>query len=140
MIIGEFDAERPIVRGFLSLPRISGRVQGIAFLLDTGSPVSIIQPQDFREWGIAAAAVRGQPVTSAGIGGLVQHVRTEGALQFVDAGREPGMPEALVTYRLVVHVAAPSEYNESFPSLLGMDFLGQFDVRLSLRTNTVELE
>lgn len=108
--------DRPMVTGLASLPN-SSLERSILFLVDTGAEVTILHPLDAEQLGLDFAGLGcGQSIT--GIGGPAKVFDQELRLLFPDA--DTG---AWYEYHLTVMVAAPTEHNRSFPSLLGRDIL-----------------
>ena len=108
--------DRPMVTGFARLPN-SSLERSILFLVDTGSDVTILHPSDAEQLGLNFDGLGcGQSIT--GIGGSAKVFDQQIRLLFPDA--DTG---AWYEYNLTILVAAPTEHNRSFPSLLGRDIL-----------------
>ena len=108
--------DRPMVTGFARLPN-SSLERSILFLVDTGAEVTILHPLDAEQLGLDFAGLGcGQSI--AGIGGSAKVFDQQLRLLFPDA--DTG---AWYEYNLTILVAAPTEHNRSFPSLLGRDIL-----------------
>ena len=108
--------DRPMVTGLARLPN-SSLERSILFLVDTGSEVTILHPLDAEQLGLDFAGLGcGQSIT--GIGGPAKVFDQQLRLLFPDA--DTG---AWYEYNLTILVAAPTEHNRYFPSLLGRDIL-----------------
>ena len=106
----------PMVAGLASLPN-SGLERSIPFLVDTGSDVTILHPSDAEQLGLNFDGLGcGQSIT--GIGGSAKVFDQEIRILFQDA-----TTAEWYEYSQTVLVAAPTEHNMSFPSLLGRDIL-----------------
>ena len=108
--------DRPMVTGLARLPD-SSLERSILFLVDTGADLTILHPSDVEQLGLNFDGLGcGQSIT--GIGGLAKVFDQQLRLLFPDA--DTG---AWYEYNLTILVAAPTEHNKSFPSLLGRDIL-----------------
>ena len=108
--------DRPMVAGLARLPN-SRLERSILFLVDTGADLTILHPLDAELLGVNFDGLGcGQSI--AGIGGSAKVYDQQLRLLFTDA--DTG---AWYEYNLTVLVAAPTEHNKSFPSLLGRDIL-----------------
>ena len=106
----------PMVAGIARLPN-SSLERSIVFLVDTGAEVTMLHPFDAEQLGLNFAGLGcGQSI--AGIGGSAKVFDQQLRLLFPDA--DTG---AWYEYHQTVLVAAPTEHNKSFPSLLGRDIL-----------------
>ncbi len=117
MIIGSFpDIWSPYVRGLLVVPRLAAWAH-VRFLIDTGSTITLIHPNDARRAGIRFDQLRGQSGTR-GIGGSAETFVEPAVLYFNDAD---GVTE--YSYRIDIAIAEPDADNYDYPSLLGMDII-----------------
>ena len=117
MIYGSIQRnDRPMVTGLARLPN-SSLERSIVFLVDTGAEVTMLHPLDAEQLGLDFAGL-GCGKSIAGIGGSAKVFDQQLRLLFPDA--DTG---AWYEYNLMVLVAAPTEHNKSFPSLLGRDIL-----------------
>jgi hypothetical protein len=108
----------------------------VSFLLDTGAPISVIHPQDMKAMGLDTTLdMRDRPlVHGRGIGGETQHFTDEAIVSFEHADG------SIVGYRFEeMRFAVPTDYNADFPSLLGMDFIGAFELVLNSNEERIEL-
>ena len=80
MISGSIDATGvPILPGFIRFPRL--RLSGsVRFLVDTGSPASVISPADAENLGIHHSVLQGKRGEISGFGGKCEVVLEDGVL------------------------------------------------------------
>ena len=117
MIIGIFDEwGYPCVRCRLVMPRFRSDIE-VQFLMDTGSDISLLHPQDLRQAGIRVDRLQAESGT-VGVGGFASTFREPAVLHFRDADGA-----TRYSYRLNLEIARPDAYNQEYPSLLGMDIL-----------------
>jgi hypothetical protein len=105
-------------------------------MLDTGSPYSVVHPLTLRRLKVeVASAFAGRETTRVrGIGGWSDFFVDEAIVSFEhDAG-------GVIGYRFdEMRFAVPTDYNADYPSLLGMDFIGAFELLLNSNEDRVEL-
>jgi len=103
--------------------------------VDTGSAVSVLQLPDLERLGIDVARhFADRPVEHhGGVGGVSRFLLAVANLDFDES------TGGSIRYRFPVRLAAGlSEI--PLPSVLGMDFLGLFDLRVARLSNVVSLE
>ena len=123
----------PFVNGTLILPRFHRHAR-TSFLLDTGSSFSIVHPPSLNALDPTAelAFAGRERVRGRGIGGPAYFVIDEAIVSFE---HEDGH---VVGYRFD-EMRFATDYNADYPSLLGMDFIGAFELLLNSNHERVEL-
>ena len=105
----------PILPGFIRFPRLS--LSGsVRFLVDTGSPASVISPADAENLGIHHSVLQGKREEISGFGGKCEVVLEDGVLYFKGTGENV---RTCVTMEIIV----PYEGSEQLPSIIGRDVL-----------------
>lgn len=94
----------------------------IRFLADSGADITAIHPWDLAQMRLPAPVLNTAPVVHIiGIGGPAAY-RILHATITIPGAYADGTP-AYWTYPVILHIAVPTEYNETFPSILGRDIL-----------------
>ena len=99
----------------------------ISFLVDTEADCTILMPADSNNFGIDFAQLA-NPSASEGIGGPAGGFNERAVLEFSDR-------RYIYCYLLQVEIAAPTNYNYGFPSLLGRDILDNGRLVVERRSN-----
>jgi hypothetical protein len=135
VIRGEVRLGRPLVAGFLVLPRLL-LGDRLTFLVDTGADASAIYPRDAQRLGLSHDLVFDDSdiVVSVGVGGRVE--------EYIEAGivmlqHDDGSVDRLL---VPMHFAKPSPANAEYPSLLGRDVLSFYRLVFEERVGLVTLE
>ena len=118
MISGCIDAAgSPILPGYIRLPRL--QLFGcVRFLVDTGSPATMISPSDAKNLGINHRDLQGRPCGEiSGFGGKCNAFLEEGVLYF------KGTDEKNVKICVSIEILEPYEASEQLPSIIGRDVL-----------------
>ncbi len=116
MLHGRFGntSKRPFLEGLLILPRRNIRTD-VSFLVDTGSDVTLLNPQDGRRMGLDYSKLSGSE-ESGGIGGVQNNFLEPAVVVFTEPGRR------LVTYVIELRISPPG-VDETLNSLLGRDII-----------------
>jgi hypothetical protein len=133
MILGEVRQGRPFLTGNIRLTTL-GLQGSISFLVDTGSSHTVVHPADGLFLGVPAEffAIPGR--TSTGIGGRARECLELCELEFYHTDGTIDAIEAELAF------AEPTDYNLSYPSLLGIDVIGLYKLTYHLAENLVSLE
>ncbi len=115
MIAGYFDSNRPYVKAWVFLPA-TGRLEEIAFLVDTGASTTTLHPADVHFLEIPLDQLTGPVVTMQGVGGTAPYVRQRAQLIFNDSGES-------ISYEIDINAAGLGTPYRDAPSLLGRDVL-----------------
>lgn len=115
MISGSIDNfGQPRLIGYVRMPRIA--VIGVVeFLVDTGSPSTIISPTDAKNLGIDHQNLRGPPVPMTGFGGTGEFFCENATLYFRGSDN--------LTLDLCMGIIKPYEGSDKLPSIIGRDVL-----------------
>ena len=137
MIRGFIDGGQAWVFATVEMHALPGQVEGIAFLLDTGSMRSLLAPPDAIRLGIDPAALFPDPRTirASGFGGNVSLLVTSASFLFDDDDDQTGQPQPVP-----IGILEPAPSTMRLPSVLGMDFLQHFRLTISVRDAQVELD
>jgi predicted aspartyl protease len=123
VIIGRFGdtSGRPFVEGHFLLP--SQNLRGnISFLVDTGTDLTMIMPDDSQRLGIDLDNLSGQQETT-GIGGRVETALERALITF----HEPNSNK-LRLYNLDLDFIYPNSYTRNMPSILGRDIIDRWRI------------
>ena len=117
MIDSYFDAEsRPFVNALITLPRFG--VSGwVAFLIDTGSDDTCLNPDDGRNIGCSFDDLV-NPVEFAGIGGAHTYY-----IEPATVALREGV--AAFTFDIAISISRPHPVADELPSLLGRDIINR---------------
>jgi hypothetical protein len=133
LIRGYFSGDSPFVDANISLPRWRRDMRGVAFLLDTGSHISVLQGDVIAALGIEPSEEFDERhhERSVSIGGTSRFGRTHCFLEF------PGHdgPPMRVTVRIPT-----GRTHAALPPMLGVDFITNFRLTVSRRENHVLLD
>lgn len=142
MLVGGFagPARNPYVEGTLSLPRLRLRDAQVTFLVDTGASRCFLSSTDAARLGMTPGSLSGEAVVF-GLGGSEACYVEQGYIAFRDED------ERLIHYYAVdllisrrpASLAGPAPIG-SVPSLIGMDILRDWRLRISQSEDVAEFE
>ena len=121
MIIGTVTPDGIFIEAEVQVPNQSATTP-VRFLVDTGADITAVHPWDLAQMRLPAQVLNTAPVVDIiGIGGPATY-RTLPATVTIPGAYADGTP-AYWTYPVTLHVAVPTDYNQTFPSILGRDIL-----------------
>lgn len=137
-IKGYFNADGSPFVDVIVYRRKAGLARRISFLIDTGTPRTVISERDADKLGIGPAEMERMDADMLGIGGFTQIFRlTDLTFSFIT---ECGEHQREVREVLVnKHDHIPERYKKQIPSLLGRDVMGQYALVLDGRQDIVLL-
>ena len=125
----------PYITAQVVLPGL-GVAAEVNFLIDTGSDVTFLHPEDVGQLGIDFRQLNsGALERAAGIGGGSGYYRETATLTFQDSA---GL-ELSCDLDVFINPQPPPDLQDA-PSLLGRDFLNRCDVRLNRSLSLARLE
>ena len=125
----------PYITARVVLPGL-GVAADVDFLIDTGSDVTILHPEDVNRLGIDYRQLNpGTLEATVGIGGESDYYRESATLTFQDSS---GVELSCELDVFILQGPAPALLDA--PSLLGRDFLNRCDVRLNRSQSLARLE
>jgi hypothetical protein len=135
LIRGYVKDKSPFVAARVSVPRLTKRTIEVEFLVDTGSAITVINRSSFDALGIRVeempSGVEEQFVAASGAVSY-RRVRTDVAFIEDDEGHPP--------FRFFTRVPVfPAPAFDEPPCVLGMDFLADFRLTVSVREGRVEI-
>lgn len=142
MLVGRFGGpvRNPYVDGMLSLPRLRVRDAQVTLLVDTGASRCLLNSTDAARLGIAPGSLGGEAVVF-GLGGSEVCYVEQGYIAF------RAEDERLIHYYavdlLISRRAAPRggpAPSGTVPSLIGMDILRDWRIRISQSENLAEFD
>jgi len=142
MLVGPFGgpARNPYIEGSLSLPRLRVRDAEVTFLVDTGASRCYLNSTDAARIGIEPGSLSGEAIVF-GLGGSEACYVEQGYIAF------RAEDEQLIHYYAVdllisrrpASPGGPAPIG-SVPSLLGMNILGHWRMRISQSEHIAEFE
>ena len=109
----------PYMRCRVVFPRFR-LMRDIDFLMDTGADDTCLHPRDAISARIPFDRLEDE-VSSRGIGGGASYYRERAFLMFQDDAQ-------MRIYDIQLHIAKPTEGNQTFPSLLGRDIINRWSM------------
>lgn len=137
-IRGYFNADGSPFLDIIVLTRNGGQARRISFLIDTGTPRTVISERDIAKLGINFNQMEKMNADMLGIGGFTQIFKLNDlTFSFITEGGEhqQDVREVLVNK----HDQLPEKYKKQIPSLLGRDVMGAYALVLDGRKNLVLL-
>lgn len=137
-IRGYFNSDGSPFLDIIVLRRNGGHIRRIAFLIDTGTPRTVISERDVAKLGIDFAQMEKMNADMLGIGGFTQIYKLNDlTFSFITEGGEhqQDIDEVLVNK----HDQLPEKYKKQIPSLLGRDVMGAYALVLDGRKDLVLL-
>ena len=129
------DPPAPYIKAQVILPDL-GVAGEVNFLIDTGSDVTFLHPEDVGQLGIDYRQLNPDTLErAAGIGGGSGYCRENATLTFQDSS---GLELSCELDVFILQGPAPALLDA--PSLLGRDFLNRCDVRLNRAQSLARLE
>jgi len=140
---GKYASRHPFVRVSIHLPGITADYVPIDFLIDTGASNTCLHPQDSLGKIVMDPAVLRNPGHHfkrrrvVGIGGAVTYLIHEAHYLF---HHDDGTVALALTYGQTVDIAPITGAMQPVHSLLGMDLLRYFKIRMDHTSNQIILE
>ena len=129
------DPPAPYIKAQVVLPNL-GVAGEVNFLIDTGSDVTFLHPEDVGQLGIDYRQLNPEAwETASGIGGESGYCRENATLTFQNSAG----PELHCTMEVFIR-PHPDPGLLNAPSLLGRDFLNRCDLRLNRSQSLARLE
>lgn len=108
----------------------------VRFVVHRGSAITAIHPWDLAQMRLPSQILDDAPeVYINGIGGQATYRALPGTITFT--GAYPDGTTAAWDYPVTLHIAAPTDYNETFPSILGRDVLYHWQHALAAGAGTM---
>ena len=108
----------------------------VRFVAHSGSAITAIHPWDLAQMRLPAQILDSAPeVYVTGIGGQATYRLLPGTVTFT--GAYPDGTPATWDYPVTLHIGVPTDYNETFPSILGRDVLYHWQHALAAGTGTI---
>jgi hypothetical protein len=137
-IRGYFNADGSPFVDVIVFRRKAGLARRISFLIDTGTPRTVISERDADKLGVTHTDMEKMNADMLGIGGFTQIFKLTGlTFSFItECGEhQREIDEVLVNK----HDHLPDRFKKQIPSLLGRDVMGQYALVLDGRAEVVLL-
>jgi len=137
-IKGYFNADGSPYLDIIVVTRNGGHPRRISFLIDTGTPRTVISERDVAKLGIDFTQMEKMNADMLGIGGFTQIFKLNNlTFSFITENGEyqQDIHEVLVNK----HDKLPDKYKKQIPSLLGRDVMGDYALVLDGRKDLVLL-